>query len=357
MRQLPTLLTAIALALAAPLATSAQAQTYRAVAQTAQTPRITGFDVEQVSELTPGTELNFTVWGTPRAQGALQIDGARRAVVLTEVSPGVYQGAYIISQRDRLAGNARVSANLRSGNQVGTATLDENLQSEPQRPVAAAATTPQIERFDVRHEGSARNGEQLRFTLRGTPGGRASVRLVGAQERFRLTEERPGDYVGTYAVRPTDRLDANAPVVAHLRVGELTATSTLERGLDANRLVNLPGATACLECATVTAVNRVEVDGDGRYIGGTVAGGLLGAVIGNQIGQGNGRTAAQVAGVVGGALLGREVQKRRSKREHFEVVLRMRTDGSQQMVAFDDAPAFKVGDRVRLREGALTLDR
>ena len=354
MRHVPTLLTAIAMALAAPLAATAQAQTYRTVAQT---PRITGFDVEQVAELTPGTELNFTVWGTPRAQATLQIDGARRAVVLTEVSPGVYQGAYIISQRDRLAGNARVSANLRSGNQVGTATLDENLQSDPQRPVAAAATAPQIERFDVRHDGSARSGEQLRFTLRGTPGGRASVRLVGAQERFRLNEERPGEYAGTYVVRPTDRLDANAPVVARLSVGELTATSTLERGLDAKRLVNLPGATACLECATVTAINRVEVDGDGRYIAGTVAGGLLGAVLGNQIGQGNGRTAAQVAGVVGGALLGREVQKRRSQREHFEVVLRMRTDGSQQMVAFDAAPAFKVGDRVRLREGALTLDR
>jgi len=353
MRHVPTLMMAIAFGLAAPLAPAAQAQTLRTVAQA---PRITGFDVEQVTELTPGTELNFTVWGTPRAQAALQIDGARRAVELTEVSPGVYKGTYTISQRDRLAGNARVSANLRSGNQVGTATLDETLQSGPQRPVAAAAA-PVIERFDVRHEGSARSGEQLRFTLRGTPGGRASVRLVGAQERFRLNEERPGEYVGTYAVRPTDRLDANAPVVARLRVGELTATSTLEHGLDANRLVSLPGATACLECATVTAINRVEVDGDGRYIGGTVAGGLLGAVLGNQIGQGNGRTAAQVAGVVGGALIGREVQKRRSKREHFEVVLRMRTDGSQQMVAFDDAPAFKVGDRVRLREGALTLDR
>lgn len=354
MRHLPTLLTAVALALAAPLAPTAHAQTYRTVAQA---PRITGFDVEQVTELTPGTELNFTVWGTPRAQAALQIDGARRAVALTEVSPGVYKGAYIISQRDRLTNDARVSANLRSGNQVGTATLDENLQSEPQRAVAAVAPAPQIERFDVRHEGSARSGEQLRFTLRGTPGGRASVRLVGAQERFRLNEDRPGDYAGTYTVRPTDRLDANAPVVARLRVGELTATSTLERGLDASRLVNLPGATACLECASITAINRVEVDGDGRYIGGTVVGGLLGAVLGNQIGQGNGRTAAQVAGVVGGALLGREVQKRRSKREHFEVVLRMRTDGSPQTVAFDDVPPFKVGDRVRLHEGALTLDR
>ena len=355
MRHLPTtLLTAIAFALATPLAATAQPSSYRAVAQT---PRITGFDVEQVSELTPGTELNFTVWGTPGAQGALQIDGARRAIVLVEVSPGVYKGAYTISQRDRLASASRVSANLRAGNRVGSATLDENLQSEPQRVAADTAVAPQIDRFDVRRVGSPRNGEQLVFTLRGTPGGRAVVRLVGAQERFRLTEERPGEYVGTYALRPTDRLDANAPIVARLRVGERMATTTLEAAQFTNGFVSQPVAAACLDCATVTAVNRIEVDGDGNFVGGTVAGGLLGAVIGNQIGQGNGRTAAQVAGVVGGALLGREVQKRTSKRDHYEVILRMRADNSQRMVSYDEPPAFQVGDRVRLRDGALTLDR
>ena len=355
MRHLPTtLLTAIAFALVTPLPASAQATTYRAVAQT---PRITGFDVEQVAELTPGTELNFTVWGTPGAQAALQIDGARRAIVLVEVSPGVYKGAYTISRRDRLVTDARVSANLRDGNRVGTATLEENLQSEPQRVAVEVDAAPQIDRFDVRRVGSPRDGEQLMFTLRGTPGGRAVVRMVGAQERFRLTEERPGDYVGTYAMRASDRLDPNAPIEARLRVGERIVTTTLAQAQVANRLVSQPTAPACNDCATVTAVNRVEVDGDGNFVGGTVAGGLLGAVLGNQIGQGNGRTAAQVAGVVGGALLGREVQKRTSKRDHYEVILSMRADNSQQMVSYDQPPAFKVGDRVRLRDGALTLDR
>ena len=355
MRHLPTtLLTAIAFALATPLAASAQPSTYQAVGQS---PRITGFDVEQVPELTPGTELNFTVWGTPGAQAALQIDGARRAIVLVEVSPGVYKGAYTISQRDKLVSNARVSANLRAGNRVGSATLEENLQSEPQRVAADVAAAPQIDRFDVRHVGSPRDGEQMMFTLRGTPGGRAVVRMVGAQERFRLTEERPGDYVGTYTMRATDRLDLNAPIEARLRVGERIVTTTLEHAQVANRAVSQPAAPACTDCATVTAVNRVEVDGDGNFVGGAVAGGLLGAVLGNQIGQGNGRTAAQVAGVVGGALLGREVQKRTSKREHYEVILRMRADNSQQMVSYDAPPTFKVGDRVRLRDGALTLDR
>ena len=355
MRHLPaTLLTAIAFALATPLPASAQTSTYRAVEQT---PRITGFDVEQVSDLSPGTELNFTVWGTPGAQAALQIDGARRAIVLVEVSPGVYKGAYTISRRDRLLADSRVSANLRAGDRVTTATLEENLQSEPPRAVADVAAAPQITRFDARRVGSPRDGEQLMFTLRGTPGGIANVRLVGAQERFRLTEERPGDYVGTYPLRATDRLATNAPIEARLRVGDRMTSTTLDYSQVANRLVGQPAAPVCTDCATVMAVNRIEVDGDGNFVGGAVAGGLLGAVLGNQIGQGNGRTAAQVAGVLGGALLGREVQKRNSKRDHYEVILRMRADNSQQMVSYDEPPAFKVGDNVRLRDGALTLDR
>ena len=55
--------------------------------------RVTGFDVEQVDRLEPGAELNFTVWGSPRAAVLLQIDGGRRTVRLDETAPGRYQGS------------------------------------------------------------------------------------------------------------------------------------------------------------------------------------------------------------------------------------------------------------------------
>ena len=348
---------ALVLAIGAALATPYPA----AAASAAATPRVTGFDVEQVSQLSPGTDLSFTVWGTPGAQAALQIDGAQRALALVESSPGIYRGIYTISQRDHIQPDARVSANLRNGNRVGSAILDEDLQSGAP-PVAAAAVAagvePKIDRFEVRHGAPGAQGRQLDFTLVGTPGGRANVRMVGAQPRFRLTETRTGTYTGSYTVRPNDKLDPKDAIVARLRVGERSTSTTLENALDVNRLNKLALAQPCADCATVTAVNRVEVEGDGRYIGGAVAGGLLGAVLGSQVGSGSGRTAAQVAGVLGGAVLGREVQKRtQDKEDHFEVVLRMRDDGSQRMVSYDDAPAFKVGDKVRLSDGGLTLDR
>jgi hypothetical protein len=77
---------AIGAALASPLPAAA--------VTAATTPRVTGFDVEQVMQLNPGTDLSFTVWGTPGAQAALQIDGAQRALALIETSPGIYRGTY-----------------------------------------------------------------------------------------------------------------------------------------------------------------------------------------------------------------------------------------------------------------------
>ncbi len=351
MKKLTTLAVACAIALTQMPAALAQTTPYRAVATA---PRITGFDVEQVPQLSPGTELGFTVWGTPGAQASLQIDGAQRPLSLIETGPGVYKGVYTISQRDRLQPNAQVSANLRNGNKVGSAVLDEVLQSGWQSSAAPEADgAPVIERFEVRHGGDRKAGNQLHFTLRGTPGGRAVVRLVGAQERFRLVEGRPGQYDGVYTIRDSDRLNPSNPIVARLKVGDRTISTTLENALDAKRLSSLRPAVACSDCATVLAVNRVEVEGDGSYVGGTVAGGLLGAVLGSQVGKGSGRTAAQVVGTVGGAVLGREIQKRGDKKQVYEVQLRMQ-DGSQQMLSFDNPPDFKAGDKVRLRDGQLS---
>ena len=127
----------------------------------------------------------------------------------------------------------------------------------------------------------------------------------------------------------------------------------LQRGAPANW--QPVAAVACLDCGRVLAVNRVEVDGDGGYVG-SAAGGVLGAVVGSQIGQGNGRTAAGVAGAIGGALLGREIERRNSRKVHHEVVVRL-DNGAQRTVAFNDPPSFRVGDRVQLTGSTLLLAR
>src|SRR2546427_2514393 len=63
-------------------------------------PRVDGFDVERVLQLSPGVQLNFAVFGTPGGEIELHIDGARAQLMLAEVQAGVYEGSYTINEQD-----------------------------------------------------------------------------------------------------------------------------------------------------------------------------------------------------------------------------------------------------------------
>jgi hypothetical protein len=333
----------------APLPASAQVAAHNAV------PRITAFDVANIDRIEPGAELAFTLWGTPGAQASLQVQGAGRPLQLSETSPGVYQGTYTVSRRDQIAPDASVTANLRQGNRVGTAALDEPLVRNlpAARPAMAVADGPQISRFSVTPGGDGRTGTLIHLEATGTPGAQVSVQLPGSRGgRVLLHEDAPGLYRATYRVTADDRLDTQAPLTARLRVGERSVTTTLDRALSAVPMsAPLAVAPPCGNCGRVEAINRMQVEGNGNVLG-TVAGGLLGAVVGSQFGGGSGRTAAGVAGAVGGALLGREVQRKSNQREQYEVVLRM-DDGQRNVLHLDNAPAARVGDAVRVVDGAL----
>ena len=330
-----------------------------APASAQQDPRISGFDLEQVEQLSPGTELNFILYGTPRSRAALSIEGAQNDLVLSEAQPGVYRGVYTVSRRDRLLPSSTVTANLRSGNRVASAVLDEPLLAG-WTPPAPAGAMPRIERLDFLPATASANQPALQMVLYGSPGGRATARIAGTPGRTMLDETRPGEYRGSYPLRPDERLNSGTEVVANLRVDDRRVSTTFTLPVSASGMAPrdvrpVAGAGWCPDCGTVVAVNRVEVNGDGNYVG-AVAGGLVGAVIGNQIGKGDGRTAAQIAGALGGAFAGREIQRRSNRTEHYEVVVDMR-NGGQQTVSFNSPPELAVGDRVRLANGSLVRDR
>ncbi|MEO7151833.1 MAG: glycine zipper 2TM domain-containing protein [Burkholderiaceae bacterium] len=330
-----------------------------APAQAQQEPQINGFDLEQVEQLTPGTELNFILYGTPRARAALSVEGAQRDLVLVESQPGVYRGVYTISRRDKLMPASTVTANLRSGNRVASAVLDEPLLAgwNPPTPVGQM---PRIERLDFLPAVSSNAPPALQMVLYGTPGGRASARIAGAEGRVMLQEGRPGEYRGSYTLRPDERLTVGTDVRANLRVDDRRVSTNFTLPIAASgtppREIRPVAGGWCAECGVVAAINRVEVNGDGNYVG-ALAGGVLGAVVGSQVGKGDGRTAAQIAGALGGALAGREIQRRSGNRtEHFEVLVDMR-NGGQQTVSYNVPPDVAVGDRVRLTSNGLVRDR
>jgi outer membrane lipoprotein SlyB len=357
------LLSVLPLVSVALVAAPAQAQQYNTPAGRAYVPVIRGFNVDEVRRLAPGVELNFDVYGTPGGRVMLRIDGANRNVMLTETDPGVYEGTYTIGNRDRISASSAVTANLRVGNQVTSGVLSESLvrgvgrRDQPRRG-DLAAVVPRIERFDVQGSDDLRPGNDLNFMLRGTPGAKVDMAIAGTRGVFFLPEVRPGEYEGQYIIRRGERIAPNTPVTANLRLIGRIATATLNKPL---QLVSgAPAGTPrvvryCSNCGTVEAVNLIEVNGDGNYLG-TVGGGVVGALLGSQVGGGSGKTAAEVAGAIGGAMVGRNYDQTKARQtRHFEVVVRYPNGGSQTFNYAND-PGMRVGEKVRVNDGVLARD-
>jgi outer membrane lipoprotein SlyB len=110
----------------------------------------------------------------------------------------------------------------------------------------------------------------------------------------------------------------------------------------------------CTNCGSVEAINTIEQQGEGSGLG-AIAGGVAGALLGNQVGRGTGRKVATVAGAAGGAYAGHQVEKHVKSSKSYEVVVRME-DGGSRRFPYESQPAFRVGDRVKVVEGALVAN-
>ncbi len=327
------------------------------------TPYISGFHVDEVRRLRPGVELNFGLAGTPGGWATLHIQGATRNLTLMETEPGHYEGVYTINARDKIAARSPVTANLRVGNQVTSEVLTESLQTGVgYHPASGSAgPAPVISQFSVAQEQDLSAGNELRFFVQGSPGGKVDLSIGGMRGKFFLSEVTSGEYSGTYTIRSRDRISATSPVVANLHLGQRSISSTLRQSLLApanhtnttsnndNNRIERP--RRCYNCGVVEAVNLIEVHGNGNYLG-TIGGGVLGALLGSQVGNGSGRTAAEIAGALGGAYAGNRIQGNSPQAKHYEVSVRLQNGGAQTL-SFASAPDYRVGDKVSLINGVL----
>jgi outer membrane lipoprotein SlyB len=108
-------------------------------------------------------------------------------------------------------------------------------------------------------------------------------------------------------------------------------------------------AIACEDCGVVETIKVVEVTGNANGLG-MIAGGVTGALIGNQIGRGNGNAVATIAGAAGGAFAGNEIEKNMKKSLRYQVRVRM-DDGTSRTLFQSSAPAFAVGEKVKVVNG------
>jgi outer membrane lipoprotein SlyB len=107
----------------------------------------------------------------------------------------------------------------------------------------------------------------------------------------------------------------------------------------------------CANCGVVESIVPVEVKGSGSGLG-MVAGGVTGALVGTQIGRGNGNAVATIAGAAGGAFAGNEIEKNMQKTTRYQIRVRM-PDGSLRTTYQSNAPAFAVGDTVKVLHGQI----
>lgn len=118
----------------------------------------------------------------------------------------------------------------------------------------------------------------------------------------------------------------------------------------------VPAHAACIDCGVVTAINKVEKEGEGTGLG-AVAGGVAGAVIGNQFGKGSGNTAMTILGAGGGAYAGHQVEKRMKKKTFWNVKVKFDQGGKEKTYSFASEPNLRNGDRVKLQDGKPVLIR
>lgn len=334
---------------------SARAQQYSSYYAT---PKINGLDVAQVQRLVAGTELHFTLYGTPGGIAIISIPGATGRLLLEEMETSLYVGTYTIKAADRIAADSRVTANLRLGNQVASAVLDESLvavaaKSPARRRIDTTGKHPRIDHFDVAPN-QLTAGSDLHFSLHGAPGGRASIRIEGVAGRVFLEESRSGVYEGLYTIKTRDRIAPDSKVTALLRLDGQRSSAVLGKSLLAasgTRRDNRRAARSCANCGVIETINEIEVKGEGSYLG-MIAGGLAGALLGHQVGGGTGKKVATVAGAAGGAYAGNVIEQKMKTTRHYEVIVRLENGGTQA-ITYEAAPGFRIGDKVRVENGAL----
>jgi outer membrane lipoprotein SlyB len=83
--------------------------------------------VNPPNDLLAGSELLFTLEGSPDASASVRINGVRGKLALEQVRPGVYEGAYAIKNRDRIAPDTVVTGNLRLGSMEQSKVLSQSL--------------------------------------------------------------------------------------------------------------------------------------------------------------------------------------------------------------------------------------
>ena len=114
-------------------------------------PVVDAVEVNADAGLNPGSTLDFSVRGTPRAQARVQLVGSGIARPLHESAPGLYTGRYTLGRADRIDVSQPIQATLRANGRMLIATFDFPRSF----PALRRESTPVAQRIPARTDSSA----------------------------------------------------------------------------------------------------------------------------------------------------------------------------------------------------------
>ena len=135
----------------------------------------------------------------------------------------------------------------------------------------AQSASPEVRSLEVRSNGEMGPGARLMFRVVGTPRARAVVRINGLRERIELREVSRGLYVGSYRVKPGDRIESDSEVRAILRAENRSGTAEYTLGEVMSGRAPVPVApvvpppTARIERFSLAPIDRIEPGAELRF--------------------------------------------------------------------------------------------
>lgn len=220
----------------------------------AAAPQISRLTVDPVNQFGPGSELVFTLEGTPHGVATVRAGNIGRNIALQETDNGIYEGTYTISNRDHLTasdtmhGTLRVRGRAAVFNQpIGTLPVATTATASGPAIIAAspasstasnnaagnAGGTPAafIERFTVTPISKIEPGAELKFNLAGLAHGKASFAIENIVKDVPMIETQPGMYEGAYTIRRLDNFPPAINITATLNANGQAVRQRLAQSL------------------------------------------------------------------------------------------------------------------------------
>ena len=229
-----------AILLGASMSLTQVAHAKKAVSAPVQAPQIDNAYVSPLNQFTPGTDLTFTLEGTPNGRASVRVGGIRRVINLQESEKGLYSADYTISSNDRITAGSVLRATLSvRGRSTGfTAPLgNSSAAAAPVAPapvaVAPAAVRPalNVQQFTVTPVEAIDPGADLKFMVTGTPAAKATFSIEGIVKSVAMQETKPGQYEGSYTIRRLDHFPSNLNITANLEADGKTVSRRLTQAL------------------------------------------------------------------------------------------------------------------------------